>query len=155
MHFVRDVVFVTLHGALPWNDAYRQRSIHETEQDNFDTHSDNTVLTGQLLSVKHNSTSQNNQTMKKAHGGSGGSNRNYNMKALRFNPGNVRYDRILTFADLNTPGKCFAIITETVNESDQLLQHLREDSSVGDVVVVIEPESPTTALNDMPVVSTI
>ncbi len=57
--------------------------------------------------------------------------------------------------DLKTPGKCFCIITKTVAKSDYLLRHMREYSTIRDVVTVVEPEGPKKALNDMPVANTI
>jgi hypothetical protein len=155
MHFARDAVFETLNGSPAWNDRLRLCSIHDTEQENFDQHADNKALAAQFVGVKHSSSSQRNQASMRPHTGAFNSRGSSYFNTLRLTRGNVRYDRIFTFADLNTPGKCFAIITETVAESDHLLRHLREESAVGDVVMIVEPEAPTRALNDMPVISTI
>jgi hypothetical protein len=89
----------------------------------------------------------------KPHGGSSNSGRAFNQ--LKFFNSNVHYDRIFTFGDLNTPGKCFVIIMENVTESDFLLAHMRQSSTVGDMIALIEPETLTKALNDMRVISTI
>jgi hypothetical protein len=153
MFFQRDAVFTALHGAPQWNPLFRLRSIHETEHESFDSHSDNTVIISIILSIKHNSSSRNARTNFRPHGGAGMGGRTYNQ--LKFIQTNARYDRIITMGDLNTPGKCFCIITETVAESDYLLRHMREYSTIGDIVAVVEPEGPKKALNDMPVVSTI
>jgi hypothetical protein len=59
------------------------------------------------------------------------------------------------FGDLNTPRKCYVIITENVMDSDYLLTHMRQSSTVGDIMALIEPEASTKALNDMPVINTI
>jgi hypothetical protein len=91
--------------------------------------------------------------MTKPHGGSSNSRKAFNQ--LKFFNSNVCYDRIFTFGDLNTPGKCFVIITENVTESDFLLAHMRQSSTVGDMIALIEPETATKALNDMPVMSII
>jgi hypothetical protein len=91
--------------------------------------------------------------MTKPHGGSSNSGRAFNQ--LKFFKSNVRYNRIFTFGDLNTPGKCFVIITENVTESDFLLAHMRQSSTVGNMRALIKTETPTKALNDMPVISTI
>jgi hypothetical protein len=91
--------------------------------------------------------------MTKPHGGSSNSRKAFNQ--LKFFNSNVCYDRIFTFGDLNTPGKCFVIITDNVTESDFLLAHMRQSSTVGDMIALIEPETATKALNDMPVMSTI
>jgi hypothetical protein len=155
MHFPPATTFVTLYGSPPWNIQLRLKGIHDTEADNFDKVVDNTALVGVLLSVKHHSASQSSQANVCSHGRGNNGNRQYNMRNLRYNPGNVRYDRIFTFADLNTPGKCFAMITETVNEMDHLLWHLRESAAIGNIVALVEPEAPTKALNDMPLLSTI
>jgi len=153
MFFARDAVFTTLYGSPPWNLSLRLKTIHETELDGFDTHSDNTVLIGVFLAVKHNSSARNARASTRPHGGASSAGRSFNQ--LKFYNGNIKYDRIFTFGELNTPGKCFVIITETVSESDFLLRHMRDSSTVGDLVAVIEPEGPQKALNDMPVVSTI
>ncbi len=64
-------------------------------------------------------------------------------------------DRIFTFGYLSTPGKCFVIIMENIVESDFLLAHIRQSSIVGDMIALIKPETPTKALNNKPVISTI
>jgi len=153
MHFPRNAVFTTLHGSPPWNASLRLHAVHETEHEDFDQQSDNTALLGILLSVKHYSSARSARATTRPHGGSSSTGRAFNQ--LKFYNNNVKYDRIFTFADANTPGKCFVIITESVKESDVLLQHMRESSAIGDFVAVIEPESPQSALNDMPVVGTI
>jgi hypothetical protein len=91
--------------------------------------------------------------MTKPHRGSSNSGRAFNH--LKFFNSNVCYDRSLTFGDLNTPGKCFVIIMENVTERDFLLAHMRQSSTVGDMIALIKPETPMKALNDMPVISTI
>lgn len=153
MFFQRDAIFTAMHGAPQWNPRFSLRSIHETEDESFDTQSDNTVIICVLLSIKHNSSSRNSRTNFRPHAGSATGGRAFNQ--LKFVQNNARYDRIITLGDLNTPGKCFCIITETVAESDYLLRHMRECSTIGDIVAVVEPEGPKKALNDMPVVSTI
>jgi hypothetical protein len=153
MHFQRNAVFATLNGSPQWNASLHCRTIHKTEDESFDAHSDNTALVGVLLSIKHNSLAQNVRAMTKPHGGSSNSGRAFNQ--LKFFNSNVRYNRIFMFGDLNTPGKCFVIIMENVMESDFLLAHMRQSSTVGDMIALIEPETPTKALNDMPVISTI
>jgi hypothetical protein len=57
--------------------------------------------------------------------------------------------------DLNTPGKCFVIITQNVTDSDYLLTHMRQSSTVGNIMALIKPKASTKALNDMPVINTI
>jgi hypothetical protein len=153
MHFQRNAVFATLHGSPQWNASLRLRTIHETEDESFDAHSDNTALVGVLLSIKHNSLAWNVHAMTKPHGGSSNFGRAFNQ--LKFFNSNVRYNRIFMFGDLNTPGKGFVIIMENVTESDFLLAHMRQSSTVGDMIVLIEPETLMKALNDMPVISTI
>jgi hypothetical protein len=59
------------------------------------------------------------------------------------------------FGDLNTPGKCFDIIMENAMESDFLLALMRQSCTVGNIIALIEPETPMKAMNDMPVISTI
>jgi hypothetical protein len=112
MHFQRNAVFATLHGSPQWNASLHLRTIHETEDESFDAHSDNTAIVGVLLSIKHNSSARNVHAMTKPHRGSSNSGRAFNQ--LKFFNSNVCYDRILTFGDLNTPGKCFVIIMENV-----------------------------------------
>jgi hypothetical protein len=91
--------------------------------------------------------------MTKPHGGSSNSGRAFNQ--LKFFNSNVCYDRIFMFGDLNTPGKCFVIIMENAMESDFLLAHMRQSCTVGNMIALIEPETPMKAMNDMPVISTI
>jgi hypothetical protein len=68
---------------------------------------------------------------------------------------NANYDRMFYFADLNTPGKCFVILTETVNKSDQLMSHAKKMVSVGDIFVVVEPDQVVRALQgDVPLINT-
>ncbi len=154
MHFASDAVFTTIHGCPPWSGTTRLCGIHETEEDGFDLHSDNKAILARLLTVKHHSAANRSSAFLRANAPAGG-NRGNNMRNLRFNPGNAKYDRIFTLADLKTPGKCFAIITESPNETDRLLQYMRDSSALGDMLVLHEPESPTRALNDMPVVNTL
>jgi hypothetical protein len=92
--------------------------------------------------------------MTKPHGGSS-SNSERAFNQLKFFNSHVRYDRIFMFGDLNTPGKCFVIIMENVTESDFLLAHLRQSSTVGDMIALFEPKTPMKALNNIPFISTI
>jgi hypothetical protein len=89
--------------------------------------------------------------MAKPHGGSSNSGRAFNQ--LKFFNSHVCYDRIFMFGDLNTPGKCFVIIMENVTESDFLLAHMRQSSTVGNMIALIKPKTPMKALNDMPFIS--
>jgi hypothetical protein len=127
--------------------------IHKTEDESFDAHSDNTALVGVLCSIKHNSLAWNVHAMTRPHGGSSNSRRAFNQ--LKFFNINVCYNRIFTFGDLNTPGKCFVIIMENIMESEFLLPHMRQSSTVGYMIALIKPKTPMKALNDMPVISTI
>jgi hypothetical protein len=153
MHFQRNTVFVTLRGSPQWNGNLCLRSIHETEDESFNMNPDNTALVAVLLSIKHNSSAWNARAITMPHGGSSNSGRAFNQ--LKFYNGNIRYDRIFMFGDLNTPGKCFVIIKEHVTDSNYLLTHMRQSSTVGDIMALIEPKAPTKALNDMQVINTI
>jgi hypothetical protein len=153
MHFQRNTAFVTLHGSPQQNGNLHLRSIHETEDESFNVNSDNTTLVAVLLSIKHNSSARNARAIIRLHGGSSNSGRAFNQ--LKFYNRNIHYDRIFMFGDLNTPGKCFIIITENVTDSDYLLTHMRQSSTVGDIMALIEPEAPTKVLNDMLVINTI
>jgi hypothetical protein len=115
MQFLRNTVFITLHGSPQWNGDLFHRSIHETEDESFDAKSDNTVLVAVLLSIKHNSSSQNACAITKPHGGSSNSGRAFNQ--LKSYTSIIHYNRIFMFSDLNTPKTCFDIITENVTES--------------------------------------
>ena len=128
-----------LHGSPPWNDSLHFRAVHETELDGFDTESDNTALIDVFLTVKHNSAARNACASTRPHGGASSAGQLFNQ--LKFYNGNIKHDRTFTFGELNTPGKCFVIITETVSESDFLLRHMRDSFTVGDLVAIIEPEA--------------
>ncbi len=143
MHFQRNTAFVTLHGSPQQNGNLHLRSIHETEDESFNVNSDNTTLVAVLLSIKHNSSARNARAIIRLHGGSSNSGRAFNQ--LKFYNRNIHYDRIFMFGDLNTPGKCFIIITENVTDSDYLLTHMRQSSTVGDIMALIEPEDNATA----------
>jgi hypothetical protein len=62
--------------------------------------------------------------------------------------GNAIYDRILIFADVLTPGKCFAILTETAYKSDLLMSYSKHTVSIGDTFAIIEPDQVFRALHD-------
>jgi hypothetical protein len=44
---------------------------------------------------------------------------------------------------------------ENVTESDFLLAHLRQSSTVGDMIALFKPKTPMKALNNIPFISTI
>lgn len=68
---------------------------------------------------------------------------------------NATYDRLFVFADLSTPGKCFAILADTVSKSDLLMSHAQHNVSVGDVFGMMEPDQVVRALQgDIPLVNT-
>jgi hypothetical protein len=141
MHFHRNTVFMILHGSPQWNGTLHLRSIHETEDESFNANSDNTTLVAVLLSIKHNSSARNACTITRPHGGSSNSGRAFNQ--LKFYNGNICYDRIFMFGDLNTPGKCFVILTENVTDSDYLLTHMRQSSTVGNISNKRLPRRPS------------
>jgi hypothetical protein len=68
---------------------------------------------------------------------------------------NVTYDRLFFFADLNTPGKCFVILTETVNRSDLAMSFAQQNVGIGDVFAIIEPDQVVRCLQaDLPLINT-
>jgi hypothetical protein len=90
MHLQRNAVFTTLHGSPQWNANLCLKTIHETEHESFDAHSDNTALVAVLLSIKHNSLARNVFAIEEL-------STNWNSIT------NICYDRIFTYGDLNTP----------------------------------------------------
>ena len=69
---------------------------------------------------------------------------------------NATYDRLFFFADLNMPGKCFMILTETVNKSDLLMSyHAQQSVGIGDIFAIIEPDQVAHLLQgDLPLINT-
>jgi hypothetical protein len=109
MHFQRNAVFITLHGSQQWNANLCLKTIHATEEESFNANSDNTALVVVLLSINHNSSARNARTITRLHEGSSNSRRAFNQ--LKFYNRDISYNRIFPFGDLNTPRKCFVIIT--------------------------------------------
>ena len=139
------MVYEPISGAPPQKLQWTVISVHECEEDDFDDISDDKVLVGILIALKHHSSSGNSSVrVRNPTSQQGGWTTAF--QRLHYTAGNAFYDRIFCFADLSTPGKCFVIISNTVTQTDKLLYHGREISAVGDLFAIIEPQSPISTV---------
>jgi hypothetical protein len=147
---------VSFNGAPPIDNQWSLVGIHECEKEDYDLHSEDNILVGSLVSIKHSSTSSSNKLRLRYAGAANNNNsRTSTFTMLRGGNMNATYDRLFYFADLSTPGKCFAIMTETVSQTDLLMSHSRQNVGVGDVFAIIEPDQVLRALQgDIPLVNT-
>ena len=147
-------MYESVNGAPLWKPQWTVVNIHDCEDPSFDENSDDKVLIAILIALKHHSSSSNSSVrMKNPTNQQGG--RPTAFQRLKYTAGTASYDRIFYFADIGTAGKCFVIITDTVSQTDQLLSHGRESASIGDIFAIVEPQNPTRALQDLPIVETV
>jgi hypothetical protein len=147
---------VSFNGAPPIDNRWSPVSVHQCEEEDYDVNSEDKILVGLLVSIKHCSTSTSNN-LKLRYGGTAlnSNSRGSTFAKLRGGNMNTTYDRLFFFADLRTPGKCFAILTETVSKSDLLMAHAQHSVGVGDVFAIIEPDQVMRALQgDLPLINT-
>ena len=147
---------VNFNGAPPIDNRWSLVSVHQCEEEDYDVNSEDKILVGLLVSIKHCATSTSNN-LKLRFGGTALSNNSRVSTFAKLRGGNMNttYDRLLFFADLCIPGKCFAILAETVNKSDLLMAHAQHSVGVGDVFAIIEPDQVVRALQgDLPLINT-
>jgi hypothetical protein len=146
----------TFNGAPPIDNRWSSVSVHQCKEEDYDVNSEDNILVGLLVSTKHcSSSSSNNVKLRFGGTAQNSSSRGSTFARLRGGNMNATYDRLFFFADLNTPGKCFAILTETVNKSDLLLSHAQHSVGVGDIFAVVEPDQVVRALQgDLPLINT-
>jgi hypothetical protein len=78
-----------------------------------------------------------------------------NFAKLRAGNLNPTYDHYFTFADLNTPGKCFVILSETIQKSDHLMSFSKQNVGIGNIFAIIEPDQVLKAMmSDIPLIVT-
>jgi hypothetical protein len=138
-----------------WN-RWSVVSVHQCEENDYDVNSEDNILVGLLVAIKHSSTSASNN-IKLRFGGAAQIGNSSTSTFTRLRAGNMHatYDRLFFFADLKTPGKCFAILTETASKSDLLMSHAQHTVGVGNVFAVIEPDQVVHALQaDLPLINT-
>jgi hypothetical protein len=147
---------LSFNGAPPVDNRWSSVSVHRCEEDDYDVHSEDNILVGLLVTIKHCSTTSSNNVKLRYGGAAQNSNsRSSVFTKLRAGNMNATYDQLFFFADLNTPGKCFVILTETVNKSDLLMSHAQHTVGVGDVFAIIEPDQVVRALQgDLPLINT-
>jgi hypothetical protein len=115
---------VSFNGAPPIDNRWSLVGIHECEKEDYDLHSEDNILVGSLVSINHSSASSSNKLMLRYAGAANNNNsRTSTFAMLRGGHMNASYDWLFYFADLSKPGKCFAIMTETVSQSDLLMSH--------------------------------
>jgi hypothetical protein len=147
---------VSFNGAPPIDNRWSPVSVHLCEAEDYDANSEDNILVGLLVTIKHSSTSSSNN-VKLRFGGAAQNNNSRSSTFTKLRAGNMNatYDRLFFFADLNTPGKCFVILTENGSRSDFLLSHAQHTVSVGDIFAIIEPDQVVHALKgDLPLVNT-
>ncbi len=146
---------VTFNGAPAIDYHWSLVGVHECEKENYDLDAEDKILVGLLISMKHCSTSPSNNIKVRFGGyGSNATSRGSAFNKLRPTNTNAIYDRILIFADVVTPGKCFAILTESAYKSDLLMTYSKHDVSIGDTFAIIEPDGVFRALHgDLPLVN--
>jgi hypothetical protein len=109
-----------------------------------------------LINMKHYTSGPSNNIRLRY----GGNSQNSASKAaqfvkLRAQRLDITYDRIFFFADLNTPGKCFVIIAETVQMSEFLMTYAQQGIGIGNIFAIIEPDQVTRAMKGgMPLIET-
>ena len=115
---------VSFNGAPPIDNRWTSVSVHRCENENDDVNSEDKILVGLLVSMKHSSTSSSNNVKLRFGGAAQNSNsRGSTFTKLKAGNMSATYDRLFFFADLSTPGKCFVILTETPSRSDILMLH--------------------------------
>lgn len=147
-------MLVVANGAPAWKNRWKIVTIGECEEENFAAESEDTVLVGCLIAIKHYSTSNGGNSLRGIRAAPTAGSRGNAFQRLRYNAPTATYDRLLYFADINTPGRCFLMVSETVSQTDHLLKYAREKTSVGDIFVVQEPEEVTKRYNNMSIVVT-
>jgi hypothetical protein len=147
---------ISFNGAPPIDNRWTAVSIHSCENENYDVNSEDKILVGLLVSLKHSSTSSSNNLKLRFSGAAQNNNsRGSTFTKLRAGNMNATYDRLFFFADLMTPGKCFVILTETPGRSDLLMLHAQNTVGVGDIFAIIEPDQVLRSLHgDLPLVNT-
>ena len=88
------------------------------------------ALKGLLLSIRHSSLSSTKSVASTF-------TPHYARRNIIAEP--AMYDRILTFADLLTPNKCFAVLLRTVSDSNRAFKHCKNNIAVGRIFILIEP----------------
>lgn len=146
----------TYNGAPPLDDQWRAISVHECEREDYDEQAEDKILICVLITMKHSSTSSS-KNIKLRYGGAAQNSNSKGSKFFSQRTGNLNstYDRLLFFADLCTPGKCFAVLTETPSKSDMLMTYCKQTVAVGDIFAIIEPDQVVRALKgNVPLVNT-
>lgn len=111
--------------------------------------SEDKVLAGLCLSVKHSSTSKHVEKITRMQGfGSGRNNKRVKI--------GTSWDRMYVFADLRHPGKCFVIMLESTSKVRNVFELNSGNVIVGSPFYILEP-TPTTdrrLLGSMPIIET-
>jgi len=131
---------VTIHGADRWNPDFTIVDMSRCQDENFAIMSEDTVVVAQLIQLRHYTEGPayrgtGNRQPTNASGPSPNKVQRINYKGKGAN-----YDRIFTFIDLNTPGQCFNIYSQSARKSEFLLKYGKEMSSVGDLFGIVEPD---------------
>ena len=108
--------------------------------------SDGKMVIGILLAIKHHTGTAAQKSVRTF--ASRYTTGNAPASRMRSNNSASPYDRMLTFADMSNPGKCFVMIFPTSRDSDRLLSYLKITGMIGDYFAVVEPDGIQKSLTD-------
>ena len=122
--------------------------VAQCQSADFESRQENTALVGMLLTIRHVSMSDGGAKPTLTSGGIRHTAGQSGMNRQRLSNMQGRpYDRIATFADLQDPGACFAVVLKNPRESQHFFHHcLRSQEGVGHVFLLEEPEPSDNTL---------
>jgi len=137
----RGSLYEPIHGAGDWDEGLTIVNLPKCQEENFSMHSEDTVIISQLIQIRHyteGASYRSNGGSRQPTNASGGPAAK--IQRTQYRARNANYDRIFTFIDLNCPGQCFNVFSQTTAESERLMKYGKEASSVGDLFAILEPD---------------
>jgi len=140
---------VPILGAEGWQTDWKIVSLHDCQEPDFSVESENTVLIALLIRIRHYTEGAAYQNQGNKPPTNGSMIMPAKIQRTHFRSKGANYDRIFTFIDLKSTGRCFNIISQTPTESDILMKYGKESSSVGDMFLILEPDRPTSSMQNV------
>ena len=142
------------HADVPRVTHFGVASLFDCEAADYNKNSDDKMLVGVLLNIKHHSSSAT-WTMH-TYGTCCGRDAGNLQSRFCGAQGISNCDRILTFGDVQSPGKCFVLIFQSTGEADEKLIYVKNEGAVGDYFAIVEPDAVvrTLAQDDLAIVET-
>lgn len=144
----------TIHGAPDWDSDWKIVSLLDCQNLDFNEHSEDKVLLGLLISIRHYTEGAAYQSMANKQPINGTSGPPSKQPRTYFKSKSATYDRIFTFCCLNSPGQCFNVISHNSNQSDMLMRYGKSHSSIGDIFAIIEPDTAISGMQNVLTVTT-